>query len=80
MDRLEKAGFVRRVRPPEDRRKVVIEPVVAQTRERIDPLFDGMVKAWVEFLADYDEEQLKRLLEVFDGMNPVLRNEIARLR
>lgn len=80
VDRLEKAGFVRRVRPPEDRRKVVIEPVVAQTRERIDPLFDGMVKAWVEFLADYDEEQLKRLLEVFDGMNPVLRNEIARLR
>jgi DNA-binding MarR family transcriptional regulator len=80
VDRLEKAGFVQRVRPPEDRRKVVIEPVVSQTRARIDPLFDGMVKAWTSVLDDYDEEHLRELLEVFTRMNPVLRAEISRLR
>lgn len=80
VDRLEKAGFVRRVRPPEDRRKVVIEPVVSETRARIDPLFDGMVEAWVGVLDDYDEGHLRELLEVFARMNPVLRAEITRLR
>ena len=42
VDRLERAGFVRRARDSSDRRRVIIEPDAKQIEQRIVPLFDSM--------------------------------------
>src|SRR5271157_5057901 len=39
IDRLEKAGFVRRIKDPDDRRRVVIEPFADRIEKEIAPLF-----------------------------------------
>ncbi|MFF4550059.1 MarR family winged helix-turn-helix transcriptional regulator [Streptomyces sp. NPDC001406] len=63
IDRLEQAGYVRRVPSPDDRRKVIVEPVgkpadldrvMAPARQKIG-----------EILGDYSPEQLDVLFDYF---------------
>ena len=42
IDRLEKAGFVRRVKDPDDRRRVIIEPLAERIKGQIVPLFQSI--------------------------------------
>ena len=62
IDRLERAGYARRVNDPEDRRRVLVEPTeraYAITEELMGPLGDmGWPKA-----ADYTDEQLALLVD-----------------
>ncbi|WP_433267846.1 MarR family winged helix-turn-helix transcriptional regulator [Actinosynnema sp. CS-041913] len=70
IDRLEKAGYVRRVRDPHDRRKVLVEVTMAD--HRFDHLFIGAQETLREVLAQFtpDERRVlehynKTLIEVF---------------
>src|SRR3954453_3147665 len=45
IDRLEKAGFVRRAEDPNDRRRVIIEPLTERMDRVIGPLFESMAQA-----------------------------------
>src|SRR5690242_8081278 len=45
IDRLERAGWVRRVHDTVDRRRVIVEPVQQRLRE-VEPLFAGMAAGW----------------------------------
>jgi len=58
VDRLEKAGFVRRVRDPQDRRRVIVEPVVKRIEQVIGPLFESMGQAAAELCARYNTHEL----------------------
>jgi DNA-binding MarR family transcriptional regulator len=58
IDRLEGAGFVRRARDPDDRRRVIIEPVVKRIERVIGPLFESMARAAAELCARYSTGQL----------------------
>jgi DNA-binding MarR family transcriptional regulator len=65
VDRLEKAGFVRRERDDNDRRKVFITPIpenVAKLGKCYEPLQQAMLKAW----SAYSEEELRLLLRFAD--------------
>ncbi|MDY0812658.1 MarR family transcriptional regulator [Kitasatospora purpeofusca] len=62
VDRLEAAGYVRRAPSPDDRRKVIIEPVgkpagldeaMAPARRRIGELLGGYPPEQLEVLLDY---------------------------
>ncbi|MEU4800966.1 MarR family transcriptional regulator [Actinosynnema sp. NPDC023587] len=55
IDRLEKAGYVRRVRDPHDRRKVLVEVTVAE--ERFGHLFVGAQETLREALAQFAPEE-----------------------
>ena len=62
VDRLEKAGLVRRERDPDDRRKVFIAIVpenVAKIGRFYEPMQRGMVKLW----ESYSDAELRLLLE-----------------
>jgi DNA-binding MarR family transcriptional regulator len=62
VDRLEKAGYVLRSRDPDDRRKVIIEPV----RKKVDALsayFGPIGRSVTERFAGYTDEQLEFLLD-----------------
>ena len=57
LDRLERAGYVRRRNDPHDRRRQVVEPTdatVARGRE----VFQGLIDATTRFLSSYTDEQL----------------------
>ncbi|WP_234322922.1 MarR family winged helix-turn-helix transcriptional regulator [Streptomyces sp. NRRL S-350] len=62
VDRLEEAGYVRRAPSPDDRRKVIVEPVgkpagldeaMAPARRRIGELLGGYTPEQLEVLFDY---------------------------
>ena len=57
VDRLERAGHVRRARDPEDRRRVVLEMTEA-TMASGDEYFGGLQSELVRVLAGYTDEEL----------------------
>src|SRR5262245_12351431 len=58
IDRLEKAGFVRRVRDSQDRRRVIIEPMCQRMERQIGPLFVSMARATAQLCARYSTQEL----------------------
>jgi DNA-binding MarR family transcriptional regulator len=62
IDRLERAGYVRRVRPGEDRRSVLVEPTPAG-REGIEAIYGPVGSAGMELLARYSDTDLRLLHE-----------------
>lgn len=57
VDRLEEAGYVRRIRDNADRRKVFIEPVPG-LESSVRPLFRSIAKATAELCATYTAAEL----------------------
>jgi len=72
IDRLEKAGYVRRERDDSDRRKVFIA-VVPETAARIGRLYVPMQQSMQKVWSRYSEEELRLLLRFAnDGYKGVL--------
>lgn len=57
-DRLERAGFVRRLPDPRDRRKVIIQVELEYTGRTFGPLFASMGQSFRELCAPYTIEEL----------------------
>lgn len=64
IDRLERAGFVRREADPDDRRKVVVKPLAA-VKDRVMPLFAPMERAQMAALRSFSDQELAFLLDFF---------------
>ncbi len=79
IDRLERAGFARRERDPEDRRKVSVcaNPVVF---ERIAPLFEPMQRAALAAVAPYSDEELALFLDFLKRAREASLGAMAELR
>jgi DNA-binding PadR family transcriptional regulator len=81
IDRLEKAGFVRRERDPEDGRRVIVRLISNEdTLQKMGPVFESIGGAWDDIAARYDDEQLALLVEFLKRSNAMSREEITRLR
>lgn len=81
LNRLEKAGLVRRERDPNDGRRVIVRLATgADGKQELSPLFSSLGKAWEEMVAQYDDEQKAFLLEFLQRSNALAREEIIRLR
>jgi DNA-binding MarR family transcriptional regulator len=78
IDRLERAGFVRRVRDPHDRRKVLVE-VSRGSLARYGNAYDGLTSALDRTLADYTEDELKAVERFVTTMVQALTGEAQRL-
>ncbi|MBE1500558.1 DNA-binding MarR family transcriptional regulator [Amycolatopsis lexingtonensis] len=75
IDRLEKVGLVRRVRDPEDRRKVLVA-VVPGAEERFAPLFESAFDALRETLAQFSPAERKAIERYQNVILEQLRAEI----
>jgi DNA-binding MarR family transcriptional regulator len=62
IDRLERAGYVRRTRDTHDRRVVVVEALPAGIR-RIEPLYRRLARAMDQLHHEYDDRQLTVVAE-----------------
>ncbi len=68
LDRLEKAGFVRRERNPADRRSVIIRPVVGKMRKIVE-LYKPVITAMQKVVSAYDLDDLTTITEFFRRAN-----------
>lgn len=79
LDRLERAGFVRREKDASDKRQVQVK-LVPERMAEVDALCQPLKSGWAELCADYTAEQLQ-LVEGFVGRaGALLTSESARLR
>ncbi|WP_207946861.1 MarR family transcriptional regulator [Actinomadura sp. 7K507] len=62
IDRLEKAGYVRRTRDPDDRRRVIVE-LVEESADRFARYFEPISRLFRERLDGYTDEQIALLLD-----------------
>ncbi|WP_393916350.1 MarR family winged helix-turn-helix transcriptional regulator [Halostreptopolyspora alba] len=77
VDRLERAGFVRRRRDDEDRRKVIVELVREGPYARLAATFDALYRAYTEVIEDYAEEERRLVLEFNQRVNARLQERIG---
>lgn len=80
VDRLEKAGFVRRAEDPDDRRRVVLEPQSKQMAKVMGPLFESMGKAAATLCEKFRTDELLVIREFTLRANDMTLEETRKLR
>lgn len=79
IDRLERAGFVRRRPDKDDRRRVIVEPSWERAAE-VMALFEGLGRRMAELWSRYTPEQLEVITDFIRRGNAIMSEEHARLR
>jgi DNA-binding MarR family transcriptional regulator len=79
VDRLERAGFVRRARDPHDRRRVIVEPIEDRLAT-IASVYEPMSRAFAEVCAGYDDASLAIVLDFLTRAVEAGHEPIALLR
>lgn len=79
VDRLERAGFARRVRDDADRRRVKVETTPKLT-ERAGPIYAPMMEEWDAMMNRATTEQLQLMVDFMREANQVKPRHIHRLR
>jgi DNA-binding HxlR family transcriptional regulator len=80
LDRLEEGGFVRRVRDPHDRRRVMVELSAGPGLSKVGSTFGPVVNAWRAAAAGYSDDELRLLLAFQGQLEEIIRDQLARLR
>ncbi|GAA3424522.1 MarR family winged helix-turn-helix transcriptional regulator [Streptosporangium sandarakinum] len=78
IDRLEEAGYVRRVPSPDDRRKVIVEPIGKPVR--LDEVMTPAREEVGKILRGYSPEQLDVLFDYFTRAAEAYRQAVDDLR
>jgi DNA-binding MarR family transcriptional regulator len=79
IDRLEKAGFVRREADATDRRKVIVKPVMEKIAQ-FAQFYDALVKDADLLHAKYTDEELELLTDYNNGLTELYERQIAKVR
>ena len=80
IDRLEKAGLVRRAKDPDDRRRVIIEPFPERIGRQIGPLFESIGRAMANLSAQHSTQELAVIRDFIARFNQVTYEETGKLR
>jgi DNA-binding MarR family transcriptional regulator len=81
IDRLEKAGYVRRANDPRDRRRTIVEPIRNNKLERkLEMIFTPFHERMHKLLSSYSDSELAFLLEVMTKSIELTREESRKLR
>jgi DNA-binding MarR family transcriptional regulator len=78
IDRLVRAGFVRRVPDEHDRRKVLIEPVAAAVKQ-VGDLYDSLNERHLHDLEALSDAELRALLRFMDSAATSTEEEIRNI-
>ena len=81
IDRLEKAGYVRRTNDPKDRRRTIVEPIRNKKLERkLELIFIPLRDRMHKLLSSYSDSELAFLLDATTKMIAQTREESKKLR
>lgn len=81
IDRLEKAGYVRRVNDRKDRRRTIVEPVRnTKLDKKLQAIFIPFHERMHNLLSSYSDTELAFLLDVMNKSIEVTREESKKLR
>jgi DNA-binding MarR family transcriptional regulator len=81
IDRLEKAGYVRRANDPKDRRRTIVEPFRNKKWERkIEAIFIPFHERMHKLLSSYSDGELTFLLDVLTKSIELTHEESKKLR
>jgi DNA-binding MarR family transcriptional regulator len=81
IDRLEKAGYVRRANDPKDRRRTIVEPTKNKKLERkLEAIFTPMHEKMHKHLSSYSDGELAFLLDALTKSIEQVREESKKLR
>jgi DNA-binding MarR family transcriptional regulator len=79
LDRMEEAGYVRRVRDSEDRRRVLVE-VTPKMRERAARFYGPLAQEGDRMLERYSTKQLATFTELLRRSRELQEQQAARIR
>lgn len=79
LDRLESAGFLRRVRATDDRRKIYLQRT-AKVAKVAEPIGEGMGKLVASAMAPYKNDELELVLRFLSDVTAAAREAVALLR
>lgn len=80
IDRLERAGLVRRAEDPRDRRRVLVEPVAEKLGEALGPLFASLGRSAAELCARYSVAELAVVRDFIVRAREMMEEETRKLR
>src|SRR5690349_8399925 len=80
VDRLEAAGFVRRTRDPEDRRKVGIEVVFERVKRQVFPVFEQLARRMGVVAGAYKPREIETIVDFLEKGIEVSREFRTRLQ
>jgi DNA-binding MarR family transcriptional regulator len=81
IDRLEKAGYVRRISDPKDRRRTIVEPTRNKKLERkLELIFIPLRNRMYTILSSYSDSELAFLLNTTTELLEQTREESKKLR
>lgn len=81
IDRLEEAGYVRRVDDPKDRRRTIVEPTRNRKLEKkIEAIFMPLHERMHKLLSSYSDRELSFLLDVLTKSLDQSHQELMKLR
>ena len=79
IDRLERAGFAKRVADENDRRKVLVR-MTPEAMARAMPLFEPMRRASAQVLSHYKDDELALILDFLNRAQTASLEALAKLR
>lgn len=81
IDRLEKAGYAKRVNDPKDRRRTIVEPTRNKKLEKkIESIFMPLHENMSKLLSSYSDSELAFLLDVLTKSLDQTHQELMKLR
>jgi DNA-binding MarR family transcriptional regulator len=80
IDRLENSGYVRRERDPNDRRRVIVQPVAETANRNLGPIFERLLDRYRPVIAQYSEDELRSVLRFIENSVLFIQDEIKQLR
>lgn len=80
VNRMERAGYVRREKDPADARRVIVHPTMEALERAGAGFFGSQERVMDELLSGYDDRDLAVFLEIMRKSNAKTRAETARIR
>lgn len=78
LDRLEKRGFIERLRDTQDRRKIFIR-VRPERLEPLVPKYEGIGKAFIKLAEQYGDRDLQVICDYLEKTSAVSEAELAKM-
>lgn len=79
IDRLERAGYVKRERDTKDRRKIFVRPIAGST-EKIDNIYSSFVEEVLECIDKYSDSELELIRDHYQNMAKIFARQIEKLK